>query len=115
MNDKQSNFDPSVGKFIVASPDAVINGVKVGRYLQTYGRRDFGPRFGFAYDVSGDGRTIVRGGYGMFWNFTPGGTSSSKAQNPPFLQATTFTTSFGTNLVLSNGLPAPPGVDPPSS
>jgi hypothetical protein len=112
INDQQSNFDPSVGKFIVASPDAVINGVKVGRYLQTYGRRDFGPRFGFAYDLTGDGRTIVRGGYGIFWNFTPGGTSSSKAQNPPFLQATTFTTSYGTNLVLSQGLPAPPGVDP---
>jgi hypothetical protein len=112
INDKQSNFDPSIGKFVVASPDAVINGIKVGRYLQTYGRRDFGPRFGFAYDLTGNGRTIVRGGYGIFWNFTPGGTSSSKAQNPPFLQATTFTTSFGTNLVLSNGLPAPPGVDP---
>jgi hypothetical protein len=112
VNDKQSNFDPTTGKFVVASPDAVIGGVEVGRYLQTYGRRDFGPRFGFAYDVTGSGRTIVRGGYGLFWNFTPGGTSSSKAQNPPFLQATTFTTSFGTNLVLAQGLPAPPGVDP---
>ena len=112
VDDKQSNFDPTTGAFVVASPDAVIGGVTVGRYLQTYGRRDFGPRFGFAYDVTGTGKTIVRGGYGLFWNFTPGGTSSSKAQNPPFLQATTFTTSFGTNLVLSNGLPAPPGVDP---
>jgi carboxypeptidase family protein len=112
VDDKQSNFDPTTGKFVVASPGAVIGGVEVGRYLQTYGRRDFGPRFGFAYDLTGSGRTIVRGGYGLFWNFTPGGTSSSKAQNPPFLQATTFTTSFGTNLVLSQGLPAPPGVDP---
>jgi hypothetical protein len=112
VNDKQSNFDPSIGRFIVASPDAVINGITVGRYLQTYSRRDLGPRFGFAYDVTGSGRTIVRGGYGIFWNFTPGGTSSSKAQNPPFLQATTFTTSFGTSLVLSRGLPPPPGVDP---
>jgi Carboxypeptidase regulatory-like domain len=111
-DDRQSNFDPSTGKFVVASDDAMINGDKVGRYLQTYSRRDFAPRVGFAYDLTGDGRTIVRGGYGLFWNFTPGGTSSSKAQNPPFLQATTFTTSFGTNLVLSNGLPPPPGVDP---
>ncbi|OLD19899.1 MAG: hypothetical protein AUJ01_05205 [Acidobacteria bacterium 13_1_40CM_3_65_5] len=108
INDKQSNFDPSVGKFVVASPGAVINGVDVGRYLQTYSKRDFGPRFGFAYDLTGSGRTIVRGGYGIFWNFTPGGTSSSKAQNPPFLQATTFSTNFGSNLVLSKGLPDPP-------
>src|SRR6202023_1856635 len=86
--------------------------VQVGRYLQTFSKHDFGPRFGFAYDVTGDGRTVVRGGYGMFWNFTPGGTSSSKAQNPPFLQAQSTTTSLGTNIVLSQGLAAPPGVDP---
>jgi hypothetical protein len=84
----------------------------VGRYLQTYGKTDFGPRFGFAYDLNGSGRTIVRAGYGLFWNFTPGGTSSSKAQNQPFLQAQAATTNFGTNIVISNGLAAPPGVNP---
>jgi hypothetical protein len=84
----------------------------VGRYLQTYSKRDLAPRIGFAYDLGGDAKTIIRGGFGVFWNFTPGGTSSSKAQNPPFLQATALSTTFGTNLRLSDGLPAPPGVDP---
>jgi Carboxypeptidase regulatory-like domain len=112
VDDRQSNFDPSTGRFVVASESAVIDGVEVGRYLQTYSKTNFGPRFGFAYDLDGTGRTVVRGGWGMFWNFTPGGTSSSKAQNPPFLQATTLTTSLGTNLRLSDGLPDPPGVDP---
>ena len=113
VDDRQSNFDTSTGKFVVASPDAVMNGVKVGRYLQTYSKRDVGPRFGFAYDLTGDGKTLVRGGVGVFWNFTPGGTSSSKAQNPPFLQSTALTTSAGgTAGLLSAGLPPPPGVDP---
>ena len=114
VDDRQSNFDTSTGTFVVASPNAVINGVEVGRYLQTYSKTDFGPRLGFAYDLDGTGRTIVRGGWGVFWNFTPGGTSSSKAQNPPFLQATalTATGTYGHNLVLSEGLPPPPGVDP---
>jgi hypothetical protein len=115
INDRQSNFDETTGQFVVASDDAVIAGVHVGRYLQTYSKRDVGPRFGFAYDVKGNGRTVVRGGFGVFWNFTPGGTSSSKAQNPPFLQSTSLTpspTSYGTNLLLRDGLPPPPGVDP---
>ena len=115
VDNRQSNFDPSTGKFVLASDDAVINGVKVGRYLQTYSKGDVGPRLGFAYDLDGSGKTLLRGGFGLFWNFSPGGTSSSKAQNPPFLQATALTptpTSYGSNLLLRDGLPPPPGVDP---
>ena len=112
-NNLQSNFDPSTGMFVVASDNAVINGVNVGRYLQTYSKADFGPRFGFAYDLTGDGRTTVRGGVGVFWNWGVGGTSSSKATNQPFLQTTDLTTNAGdTRLRLQDGLPPPPPVDP---
>ncbi len=113
VDDRQSNFDESTGTFVLASPSAVINGVEVGRYLQTYSKTDFAPRLGFAYDLTGDARMVLRGGFGVFWNFTPGGTSSSKAQNPPFLQSTALTTNAGaTTLRVSDGLPPPPGVDP---
>jgi hypothetical protein len=115
VDDRQSNFDETTGTFVVASDNAVIGGKKVGRYLQTYSKGDVGPRFGFAYDLAGNGRTVIRGGFGVYWNFTPGGTSSSKAQNPPFLQSTALTSSptgYGATLKTSDGLPPPPGVDP---
>ena len=115
IEDRQSNFDVSTGRFVIASDDAVIDGVEVGRRLQTYSKGNVGPRFGFAYDLDGSGKTLVRGGFGVFWNFSPGGTSSSKAQNPPFLQSTSLTptpTAYGNNLLLAAGLPDPPGVDP---
>src|SRR4029453_5034423 len=115
IQDRQSNFDVTTGTFVVAADGATLGGVEVGRYLQTYSKGDVGPRFGFAYDMTGDGKNLVRGGFGVFWNFSPGGTSSSKAQNPPFLQSTSLTpapSSYGVNLRLKEGFPPPPGVDP---
>lgn len=40
-------------------------------------RTNFGPRVGLAYDVGGDGRTVVRSGYGVYYGRTPNGTIQS--------------------------------------
>lgn len=111
-HDRQSNFDIDSGRFVVASENARLSdGRVIGRELQFTPKRDFAPRFGFAYNLFGRGRTVLRGGYGIFWNNPLTGTSSSKAINPPFLLAQSLTTSLLPTLRLRDGLPPPPALD----
>jgi hypothetical protein len=43
----------------------------------------FGPRVGFAYDVSGNSNLVMRGGFGIFYDRPDGNTVFSTPNNPP--------------------------------
>lgn len=98
-NNLQANFDIATGQLVLPGtsgyPKSLIN----------TDTNNFAPRIGFAYDVFGKGKTILRGGFGMFYFLDRGGIDNQLAQNPPFSGLTSFSYSDGFRINLGGRAP----------
>ena len=70
---------------------AVINPTKygIGNYCSKYD--DFGPRLGIAWDIFGSGQTVLRAGYGLYYDRIFGNVYGNTRFNPPYTVATSIT------------------------
>jgi hypothetical protein len=62
--------------------EAGVGGFPIGAVKNNYDT--IGPRVGFAYNVGGDQKTVVRGGLGLFYERVQGNDVYNAALNPPF-------------------------------
>lgn len=130
LNGKVGNFDPNLvpascvdaggGSCVQAgfiSPASLKGGLATpgvtNTTLTTSNKLDFAPRVGFAYDVMGNGKLAVRGGFGYYYIRTSGQTLLQLIASPPWVeQYLASGTAVVGSHVLSN--PWPAGLPMPS-
>ncbi len=73
---------------------------------------DFAPRAGFAWDVAGDGKTSIRGAYGIFYDRIFDNVWSNAAWNPPFYALIDHDATGGDLVYYSNPASVGPAYNP---
>jgi hypothetical protein len=90
---RQANFNINNGRLVIAqgSDDNLTNTDK----------NNFSPRVGVAFDLFGNSRSVIRGGYGIFYFLDRGGIDNQLAQNPPYSGFSVFSYENGARITLS--------------
>ena len=99
-----STLDASTGQLVYYGQN------NYPKYLFDSDYNNFAPRLGFAWRPTGDAKTVIRGGGGLFYNAqaTNNGLIGVMT-NPPYRNPQTFTSSKDAPVTLGNPFPAGTG------
>jgi hypothetical protein len=88
-HNRQSALNPNTGTIELAGVNGVPRSLINDRY------NNFAPRIGFAYDLQGNGKSVLRGGYGIFYFLDRGGIDNQFGQQVPFGGSVGYTAGNG--------------------
>jgi len=95
QQNRQAALNPTTGFIDLAGQNGVPRSIIDQRYT------NFAPRIGFSYDVYGQGKTILRGGYGIFYFLDRGGIDNQLGQQVPFGGSTSYFASSGYRITFT--------------
>jgi hypothetical protein len=99
QNNRQSNFDLASGSLLLPGQNGLPNS------LVRTDWNNWAPRIGFAYDLLGGSKTVLRGGYGIFYFLDRGGVGNQLSNNPDFNGAAVYQAATGLRFTLSGSAP----------